>query len=105
MINHNELRVQIQEREVELKRTLSEHYTKECEKEFMHAVESESNFPIKIKVQIHAADKDKRGATIIRSFFEEHGYRSLRTSYETGGSVLVEIYENGTNLTRHHNYK
>ncbi|AFN37533.1 hypothetical protein [Vibrio phage TCU-VP03-AIR1] len=100
MINHNELKQQIHAREAEEKRILIEHYTSECEKEFMHAVESGSSFPIIVKVPIHAADKDKRGATIIRTFFEEHGYRSLRTSYETGGRVLVEIHENGTNLTR-----
>ncbi|CAM0098269.1 hypothetical protein VPHK567_0359 [Vibrio phage K567] len=103
MIKHDELRKNIEERVLEERRVLSEHYTNQCEREFMAAVKNNADFPIRIKVDVHLTDTDKKGATIIRNFFEKYDYRSVRTNYETGGTILVEIHKNGTAFTRRPN--
>ncbi|ALP47194.1 hypothetical protein vBValMR10Z_253 [Vibrio phage vB_ValM_R10Z] len=102
MLSHDELSKQINQREQIARKVLSEHYNGECEKEFTHAVENGAFFPIKIKVPIHISDCDKKGSGFIRAFFEQHGYRNLRTCYESGGYVSVEIFKNGTNISRHY---
>lgn len=100
MIEYTKLQDAIEARIADERKTLTEHYTSTCETEFMAAVEANQVFPITFKVPVHAIDADKRGATIIRQWFEKYGYRTVRTSYGTVGNILVEVHKNGTAFTR-----
>jgi len=100
MIKHDELRKEIKCREDEETRILNEHYHRACEEAFMKAVEDKADFPIRIKVSTHAIDNNKKGSSVIRKFFEDHDYRSVRLQYDTCGMIVIEIFMNGTTLAR-----
>ncbi|AGN30349.1 hypothetical protein VPFG_00352 [Vibrio phage nt-1] len=101
MITHDQLSQKINERERDLNIVLNKHYRDACELSFTEALKEDITFPFTISVPIHASDKDKRGASIVRSLLDAHGYRNVRTQYETSGVINIEIYENSAMMIRH----
>lgn len=96
--HYDDLKKNINRRNVDIRKVLTDFYSKELEKGFTN-LESAVNFPLHIDVNHHIEDSQGIGNAIIQELLRSNGYKNARIQKSSTG-LKITIHENGMALPR-----